>query len=100
MAGDELLRTLEDAFESVQHGAQTRPVSVTLPTPLADAFRALADAGVVDSVSEATTRALLDTLQSQIIGLRLDALYAEEPDARPDEEAIAALAARAGVQLP
>lgn len=100
MATDELLRTLEAAFDAVQRGAQTRPVSVTLPGPLADAFRALADAGVVDSVSEATTRALLDALQSQIIGLRLDALYAEEPDARPSEEEVAAMAARAGVQLP
>ena len=75
-------------------------MSVTLPGPLADAFRALADAGVVGSVSDATTRALLDALQSQIIGLRLDALYEQDPDARLSEEEVAAMAARAGVALP
>ena len=97
---DPLLDELTEALAKAREGATTRPVSVTLPAPLADAFRLLADRGVIDSVSVAATRALEDALQAVIVGMRLDAIYAEDPDARPTEDEIAQMAARAGVSLP
>lgn len=96
----ELLDELAEALAKARRGATTRPVSVTLPTPLADAFRLLADRGLIDSVSEAATHALEEALQAVIIGMRLDAIYAEHPDARPTDEEVAAMAERGGVALP
>ena len=96
----ELLDELTEALARARQGATTRPVSVTLPAPLADAFRLLADRGLIESVSVATTRALEDALQAVIVGMRLDAIYAEHPDARPSEDEIAEMARRAGVGLP
>lgn len=92
-----LLDQLTDALAQARQGATTKPVSVTLPAPLADAFRLLADHGVIDSVSEATTHALKEALQAVIVGMRLDAIYAEHPDARPTEEEVAEMARRGGV---
>jgi CBS domain-containing protein len=96
----ELLDELTEALANARQGATTRPVSVTLPAPLADAFRLLADRGLIDSVSVAATRALEDALQAVIVGLRLDAIYAEHPEARPAEDEIAEMAEHAGVTLP
>ncbi len=98
--GDSLLDDLADALAQARKGAPTRPVSVTLPGPLADAFRMLADHGVIESVSEATTHALEDALQAVVVGMRLDAIYAEHPDARPSEVDIAAMAKAAGLATP
>lgn len=92
-----LLERLTDALAEARQGATTKPVSVTLPTPLADAFRLLADRGVIDSVSEATTHALEEALQAVIVGMRLDAIYAENPDARPTEDEVTDMAGRGGV---
>ena len=96
----ELLDELTEAMAKARQGATTKPVSVTLPTPLADAFRLLADRGLIDSVSVATTHALQEALQAVIVGMRLDAIYEEHPEARPSEDEIAQLAERAGVALP
>lgn len=96
---DPLLEELTEALAAARRGATTRPVSVTLPAPLADAFRLLADRGLVDSVSEAATHALEAALQAVIIGMRLDAIYAEHPQARPSDEEIAAMAERGSVSL-
>lgn len=93
-----LLEHLTDALAASRRGATTRPVSVTLPTPLADAYRLLADNGMIDSVSVATTHALEAALQALVVGLRLDAIYAEHPEVRPTDEEIEALAARAGLR--
>ena len=68
-----------------------------LPVPLAEAFRLLAARGLIDSVSGATARALEEALQAVVIGMRLDAVYAEHPEARPSEEEVAQMAKRAGV---
>jgi hypothetical protein len=95
-----LLEQLSDALAQARRGATTRPVSVTLPAPLADAFRLLADQGVIDSVSVAATQALEDALQAVIVGMRLDAIYAEHPDARPTDDEVAAMADRGEVTLP
>lgn len=92
-----LLERLTEALAASRGGAGTRPVSVTLPAPLADAYRLLADRGVIESVSVAATRALEEALQALVIGMRLDAIYAEHPEARPSEEEIAAMAAHAEV---
>lgn len=97
---EQLIDELAQALAASRAGATTKPVSVTLPTPLAAAFRQLADLGLVDSVSEATTRALQDALQAKLVGMRLDAIYAAHPDARPTEAEVAAMAERAGVPLP
>lgn len=96
---DTLLEELTEALAAVRQGATTRPVSVTLPAPLADAFRLLADRGIVDSVSVATTRALEDALQAVVVGLRLEAVYSADPAARPSEGEVAAMARRAGIDL-
>jgi Arc/MetJ-type ribon-helix-helix transcriptional regulator len=96
---DPLLEELTEALAAARSGATTKPVSVTLPAPLADAFRLLADSGLVDSVSEAATHALEDALQAVIIGMRLDAIYAEDPEARPTDEEIAAMAEHGGVSF-
>jgi Arc/MetJ-type ribon-helix-helix transcriptional regulator len=94
---DPLLEELTEALAAARSGATTKPVSVTLPAPLAEAFRLLVDRGLVGSVSEAATHALEDALQAVIIGMRLDAIYAEHPDARPGDEEVAAMAERGGV---
>lgn len=70
----ELLDELTEALPKTRQGATTKPVSVTLPTPLAEAFRLLADRGMIDSVSVATTQALEEALQAAIVGMRLDAI--------------------------
>ena len=95
-----LYEQLSDLFAEVQAGATTRPVSVTLPAPMADAYKLLADHGQEENVSAAVADALLTRLQSILIGLRLDMIYDEFPDARPSEVEIAEMAARIGVELP
>lgn len=96
----ELLDELTEALANARKSATTKPVSVTLPAPLAEAFRLRADRGLIDSASVATTDALEEALQALIVGLRLDATYAEHPDARPTEAEISEMAERAGVTLP
>ena len=75
----ELIDELSEALAAARRGATTKPVSVTIPVPLADAFRRLADHGLIDRVSEATTRALEQALQAVIVGMRLDAIYDAQP---------------------
>ncbi len=99
MADVDLYEELSEALAASRRGAATRPVSVTLPAPLADAFKLLAEHGHEDNVSAATVEALTGRLQSIVIGLRLDQIYEEFPDARPAEEEIQEMAARAGVRL-
>jgi Arc/MetJ-type ribon-helix-helix transcriptional regulator len=96
----ELIEELTEALAAARRGATTKPVSVTVPVPLADAFRLLADRGLIDSVSEATTHALEEALQAMIVGMRLDAIYEAHPETRPSEAEVAEMAERAGVSLP
>lgn len=93
-----LLDQLTDALAASRQGATTRPVSVSLPAPLADAYRLLAEHGLIDSVSVAATRALEGALQAVVVGLRLDAIYEEHPEARPPQEEVDAMAERAGLR--
>ncbi len=95
-----LVNELTQALAATRGGAGTRPVSVTLPAPLADAFRLLADRGIVDSVSLAATHALTEALQALLVGMRLDAIYAERPEARPSEDEVNDMAEQAGLTLP
>jgi hypothetical protein len=95
-----LLDELTEALAATRRGATTKPVSVTLPAPLAEAFRLLATRGLIDSVSDATAHALEEALQAMIIGMRLDAVYAEHPEVQPTDEEIAEMARRGGVILP
>ncbi|MGI8575988.1 MAG: hypothetical protein ACR2MA_11795 [Egibacteraceae bacterium] len=94
-----LIDELSEALAAARRGATTKPVSVSLPAPLADAFRLLADHGLIDSVSVATTGALEEALQAVIVGLRLDAIYAEHPDARPTEQQVTQMTERARAAL-
>lgn len=94
----DLYTRLVDALEASRGGAVTKPVSVTLPAPLAEALRLLVDAGRIGSVSEVAARALDEVLQAHVVALRLESLYADAPDAEPGEAAIEAMARRAGVE--
>ena len=85
----ELIDELSEALAAARRGATTKPVSVTVPVPLAEAFRRLADRGLIDSVSEATTHALEEALHTAIVGMRLDAIYEAHPAARPSEDEVA-----------
>lgn len=93
-----LLEQLTEALAASRRGATTKPVSMTLPTPLADAYRLLADHGVIDSVSIAATRALQEALQALVVGMRLDAIYEDHPEAQPSAEEIDAMAGQAGLR--
>lgn len=93
----ERLDELTEALARIRQGAEADPVSAMLPVPHAEAVRLLADRGLIDSVSGTTARALGEALQAVVIGTRLDAIYAEHPEARPSEEEVAQMAQRAGV---
>ncbi|CAN5741205.1 hypothetical protein BH23ACT10_BH23ACT10_30410 [soil metagenome] len=96
-----LANQLSDALEAVSAGdTRTQPVSTSLPTPLVEAFRALTTAGVVPSISAATTQALTRMGYNLLLRLALDEIYDEHPDARPTEHDIHAMAQRLGVALP
>lgn len=91
---------LADALERLSRGgARTRPVSVSLPTPLADALGQLAEAGVVHSTSAAATEALTAWAYNRLLRLTLDEIYRESPDLRPSPERVRALADELGVSM-
>lgn len=74
-------------------GARTKPVTVTLPAPLAEAYRHLVTDGVEASVSAAVTDALVDRLQTLLWDLRLESLYAHRPELRPTDAEVNAMGA-------
>ncbi|MEE8601135.1 hypothetical protein [Euzebya tangerina] len=90
-ADDALFSRLVEALERTRSGAATKPVSVTLPAPLAEAFRLLADEGMIDSVSVAASRALEDVLQAVVIGMRVNQISDRDPQATPTQAEVAAL---------
>lgn len=53
--------------------------------------------GLIDSVSVATIRALEEAFQAVVVGMRLDAVYADHPEVRQSEDEIARMAERAGL---
>lgn len=71
-------------------GAPTRPVSVSLPEPLIDALRLLVDANVLPSTSAVAAAQLEQVVRNHALRLHLDELYAEHPEARPDEAMVTA----------
>ncbi|MGH3322331.1 MAG: hypothetical protein ACRDN9_19595 [Streptosporangiaceae bacterium] len=90
---------LADALERLGQGdTRTRPVSMSLPGPLADALAQLADAGVVHSTS-AAAEALTSWAYNRLLRLTLDEIYHENPDLRPSRERVRALADRLGVSM-
>ena len=66
-------------------------MSVTVPVPLAEAFQRLADRGLTDSVSEATTHALEEAFHAVIVGMRLAALHASSKDSASSQSAASLL---------
>lgn len=96
---DALYDDLAGLLAAVPDAGNTRPVSVTLPAPLADAFRLLSERGLVDNVSAATREALEGHLRSLMLRLRLDAMYERHPESRPSEEEVQAMATRLGIDL-
>lgn len=64
---------LADALERLSQGeTRTRPVSMSLPGPLADALTQLSEAGVVPSTSAAATEALTQWAYNRLLRLSLD----------------------------
>ncbi len=97
---ESLYDQVAELLHQSRSGAPTRPMSVTVPAPLADAFRLLADHDRVTNVSAAVVEAMTGRLQSIVIGLHLEETYAEFPDSRPTEDEVQAMAVRMGVTLP
>ncbi|MGH8907449.1 MAG: hypothetical protein ACRD0K_13220 [Egibacteraceae bacterium] len=69
----------------------TRPVSVALPVPLAEALRLLVEAGLLPSTSAAASAQLERVARNLVLRLQLDDVYRQHPDLRPSEEAVAAV---------
>ena len=92
---------LADALERLSQGeTRTRPVSMSLPGPLADALTQLSEAGVVPSTSAAATEALTQWAYNRLLRLSLDEIYQENPDLRPSPERVREVANRLRVSLP
>lgn len=72
-------------------------VSLTIPRPLVDVLKQLDSAGVIDSSSAAASTAIEQWLRRLMIRLTLDEVYEEDPDLRPDQDAIAAMAEEIGL---
>jgi transglutaminase-like putative cysteine protease len=91
---------LADALERLSRGeTRTRPVSISLPGPLADALTQLSEAGVVHSTSAAATEALTQWAYNRLLRLSLDEIYQDSPDLRPSPERVRELADRLGVSV-
>ena len=91
---------LADALERLSRGeTRTRPVSISLPGPLADALTDLSEAGVVHSTSSAATEALTQWAYNRLLRLSLDEIYEDHPDLRPSSDNVRALADQLGVSL-
>jgi plasmid stabilization system protein ParE len=89
------LDALADLLADLDGGqASTRPVSIALPAPLADALRLLTESGVLTSTSAAASAELERLVRNLALRLQLDELYRDRPDLRPDEETVAAVRAR------
>lgn len=71
--------------------------SVTLDAPLAEAVDQLVVEGAAESFSAAINDAAARWVANQHLGRALDALYAEDPDARPTQDAVRAAATRLGL---
>lgn len=76
--------------------ATTKPVSVTIPAPLAEAYGILREEGLEQSLSAAVTDALTNRLQSLLWRRRLDAMYREYPGLRPPPELVDEVEAELG----
>ncbi len=91
---------LANALERLSQGeTRTRPVSMSLPGPLADALVQLSEAGIVHSTSAAATEALTQWAYNRLVRLSLDEIYADSPDLRPSPDSVQALADRLGVSV-
>jgi plasmid stabilization system protein ParE len=89
------LDALADLLADLDGGqASTRPVSIALPAPLADALLLLTESGVLTSTSAAASAELERLVRNLALRLQLDELYRDRPDLRPDEETVAAVRAR------
>lgn len=89
---------LADAVQQLAEGtSKTRPVSTTVPEPLLDALQALVEAGLIPSVSAATTEALTAWAYNRLLRFTLDEIYQEHPEARPSAAAVRAAAQELGL---
>lgn len=71
--------------------------SVTLDAPLAEAVDQLVEDGAAESFSAAINDAAARWVANQHLGRALDALYADDPGARPTQDAVRAAATRLGL---
>lgn len=89
------METLAELLAQLDAGkASTRPVSVALPVPLAEALSMLVEAGLLTSTSSVASGELERVVRNVALRLQLDDVYDRHPDLRPDEETVEAARAR------
>jgi hypothetical protein len=101
MSQDSPADKLADTLERLSQGeTRTRPVSISLPGPLAEALTQLSEAGIVPSTSAAATEALTQWAYNRLLRLTLDEIYQDSPDLRPSPDRVRELADRLKVSVP
>lgn len=94
---DEPSDALAQAAAERADGRPRKPAqkkSITLDAEVADSVAEHVERGAADNFSAAINQAAARWAANQDLGVALDELYEEYPDARPSEEAVAKAAAR------
>jgi hypothetical protein len=97
---DESPHALVKAATERAEGRPRKPAqkkSITLDSEVADSVAQHVERGAAATFSAAINQAAARWAANQDLGLALDELYAEDPDAKPSEEDVAKAAAKFGL---